>query len=172
MDQKFRQNCSISHRFRDKRVFAFYTEIQDDHQKWWENDVWETVADDSVNTLGVKNFVKIVLFAPFPFARSIFPFVHFTICILRKNSIWHQKWRENNFWQKVAGDCIHALWLKDLAEIARSRTVYEINTFLHFMQIFKMAAQNGDKMILGKNCIRKIFVEVALCRTVSEVNTF
>ena len=35
------QNCSISHRFRDKCVFAFYTENQDDRQKWQENDFWE-----------------------------------------------------------------------------------------------------------------------------------
>ena len=36
--QIFRRNRSISLRFRDKRVFAFYTEIQDGHQKWREND--------------------------------------------------------------------------------------------------------------------------------------
>ena len=34
--KKFHQNGSISHRFRDKYVFAFYKEIQDGHQKWWE----------------------------------------------------------------------------------------------------------------------------------------
>ena len=24
--------------------FSFYTEVQDGHQKWWENDYWENVA--------------------------------------------------------------------------------------------------------------------------------
>ena len=37
MGQKFHRNRSISHRFRDKCVFAFNAEIQDGHQKWWEN---------------------------------------------------------------------------------------------------------------------------------------
>ena len=31
----------MSHSFRDKHIFAFYAEIQDGHQKWWENDFWE-----------------------------------------------------------------------------------------------------------------------------------
>ena len=35
--QKFCQNRSISLHFQDKRVFAFNAEIQDDHQKWREN---------------------------------------------------------------------------------------------------------------------------------------
>ena len=30
-------------------------------KKWWENDFWQTVADDSVITLWVKNFIKIAL---------------------------------------------------------------------------------------------------------------
>ena len=35
--QKFRRNCSILHRFRDKCINVFYTEIQDGCQKWREN---------------------------------------------------------------------------------------------------------------------------------------
>ena len=35
--QKFCQNRSISHRSRDKCFSAFYAEIQDGHQNWWEN---------------------------------------------------------------------------------------------------------------------------------------
>ena len=31
---KFCQNCSISHHFQDKSVFAFYAEIQDGWQNW------------------------------------------------------------------------------------------------------------------------------------------
>ena len=36
--KKFRQNRSISHRFQDKCAFAFYTKIQDGHQKWQGSD--------------------------------------------------------------------------------------------------------------------------------------
>ena len=35
--QKFHRNHTISHRFRDRCVFPFYTEIQDGYQKWREN---------------------------------------------------------------------------------------------------------------------------------------
>ena len=90
--QKFCQNHSITHHFRDKRVFAFYTEIQDGRQKWRENDFWDTVAEDSVHTLWVKNFVKITL----------------------------------------------------------SRTISEKNAFLYFTQKFNMAVKNGWKTIFGK----------------------
>ena len=59
--QKFRRNRSISLRFRDKLVFAFTAEIQDGHQKWWENDFCKKSSVDSANTLWVKNFVEIAL---------------------------------------------------------------------------------------------------------------
>ena len=55
--KKFRRNRSISFCFQDKRVFAFYTKIQDDRQKWRENDFWKK----SDYTLWVKYFVKIAL---------------------------------------------------------------------------------------------------------------
>ena len=42
--QKFCQNCSISLRFQDKRVFAFYAEIQDGHQKGRKNRILRIVA--------------------------------------------------------------------------------------------------------------------------------
>ena len=41
--------------------FAFYAEIQNGHQKWWENDFWEKSPVDSVDNLRVKNFVEIAL---------------------------------------------------------------------------------------------------------------
>ena len=40
IDQKFSQN---SHRFRDKFVLAFYTEIEDGHQKLPRKDVLKSV---------------------------------------------------------------------------------------------------------------------------------
>ena len=51
----------LSNRFQDKYIFAFYPEIQDGHQKWRENDFWQTVADDSVYTLRVKKFIGVAL---------------------------------------------------------------------------------------------------------------
>ena len=54
--QKFCRNRSISLRFRDKRVFAFYAEIQDGHQKWRENNFCEKLPVHSTDTLWVKNF--------------------------------------------------------------------------------------------------------------------
>ena len=61
MGQKLCQNRSISLRFQDKRVFAFYTEIQDGRQKWRENDFWDKPHIDSADTLWIKNFVEITL---------------------------------------------------------------------------------------------------------------
>ena len=58
--QKFRRNCSISLRFIDKRVFAFYAEIQDGRQKWRENGFREKPVD-SAYTLWVKTFIEIAL---------------------------------------------------------------------------------------------------------------
>ena len=143
MDPKFCRNCL--HHFRDKHIFAFYTEIQDGRQKWQENNVWETVANDSMNTLGLKNFVKISLSCT---VSKISTFLHFT----QKFNMASQMVGKL-FWQKVAGACTHALWLKNLAEIARSLIVYKKYTILHFIQKFKMSTKNGGEMILGKNCI-------------------
>ena len=56
--KKIRRNRSVSHRFRDKCVFAFYAEIQDGCQKWWENNFWENSPVESAYTLQVKNFVE------------------------------------------------------------------------------------------------------------------
>ena len=47
--------------FRDKCIFVFYTEIQNGHQIWRENDFWEKSPVDSTDRLGVKNFNKFAL---------------------------------------------------------------------------------------------------------------
>ena len=65
VSQTFRQSRSSSLHFQDKRVFAFYAEIQDGRQKWQENDFCENCPEDSADTLWVKNFVEIAL------ARSV-----------------------------------------------------------------------------------------------------
>ena len=64
--QKFRPNHSISHRFRDKCIFAFYAEIQGGRQIWRENNFWEKSPVDSTDTLGVKILTKSLNLAPFP----------------------------------------------------------------------------------------------------------
>ena len=48
-------------------------------------------------------------------------------------------------------DSADTLWVKNFVEIALSRSVSEINMFLHFTQKFKMAAKSGGKMIFEKS---------------------
>ena len=90
-----------------------------------------------------------------------------------------QKWQENNFCKKSPVDSPDTLRVKNFVEIALSRSVSEINAFLHFIQKFKMAAKSGGKMIFEESCQKtaytlriKKFVEIALSRSVSEINTF
>ena len=45
--------------------FAFCTELQDDQQKWRENNFWQKVADDSEDTLEFKILSKSLYLAPF-----------------------------------------------------------------------------------------------------------
>ena len=55
------------------------------------------------------------------------------------------------FLRKVASRVSpNTLWVKNFVEIALSRSVSEINTFLYFMQKFKMAAKSGEKLFLRK----------------------
>ena len=81
--------------------------------------------------------------------------------------------------QKTVED---TLWVKNFIVIALSRSVSEINAFLRLTQKIKMAAKNGVKMIC-KICKKwpvdsadtqrvKIFVEIALSHSVSEMNAF
>ena len=73
--QRFCQNHSNLLHFRDKHVFAFYTDIQDGRQKCWENDLAKTLRVDSAATLWVKKFVKIALALSI---TKINTFLHFT----------------------------------------------------------------------------------------------
>ena len=77
MSQKFRQNRSISSRYRDKHVFAFNSEIQDGCQKCWENDFCEKSPVHFEDTLWVKNFVEIVL------SRSVSE-INMFLCLTQK----------------------------------------------------------------------------------------
>ena len=61
----------------------------------------------------------------------------------------HQK-REINFCEKSPVDSADTLWVKNFVEIALSRSVSKINTFLRLTQKFKMAAKSGGKTIFQK----------------------
>ena len=100
------------------------------------------MAVDSVDTLGVKNVVERGL------SHTVSNITAF--CILQRNTRWPQKWRENNFWEKVPDDSVYNLGAKNFAEITLSHTVSKINAFLRFTANFKMAAKNEGKMIFGK----------------------
>ena len=53
-------------------------------------------------------------------------------------------WRENDYWEKLPVDeYVFWFFFSFLHRNSRSRTVPEINAFLHFMQKFNMAAKNG-----------------------------
>ena len=66
------------------------------------------------------------------------------------------KLRQN--WEKSPVDSADTVRGKNSVKITISRTVLEINVFLHFTQKFKMAAKNGRKTIFGK-------VSSKLCRS-------
>ena len=61
-----------------------------------------------------------------------------------------QKLWENDFWENLTVDSADTLRVKNFVEIALSRSISEINTFLHLMQKFKMAAKSGGKTIFQK----------------------
>ena len=48
-------------------------------------------------------------------------------------------------------DSADTLWVKNFVEIALSRSVSDINTFLHFMQKLEMASKSGRKTIFEKS---------------------
>ena len=105
--QKFRQNHFISHHFLDKCTFAFYTEIEDGHQKWQENNFWEKSPDDSASTLRAKNFAKIAL-------------SHTTSKI---NAFFHKKLQEHDFWEKSPEGSASILGVKNFSKGALSCTI-------------------------------------------------
>ena len=110
---------------------------------------------------------------------GLFTFYLF-ICILCRIQDGHQKWRENDFCKKSPVDSADILQVKIFIEIALSRSVFEINTFLCLTQKFKMAAKSGGKTLFceimpvdSADTLRvKNFVEIALSCSVSEINTF
>ena len=98
----------------------------------------------SADTLGTKNFIEMAL------SHTVFE-INVLFALYAEIKDGHQKWRENDFGGKLAVNFSDTLEVKNLAEIALSCTVFEINVFLHFMQQFKMATKNGWKIIFGKS---------------------
>ena len=70
-------------------------------KKWWGNDFWQNIADDTVYTLLVKNFIEMAVSRT---VSEINTFLHFT------NSIWLSKMVEVCFWQKVEDNSTHTPW--------------------------------------------------------------
>ena len=54
--------------------FVFYAEIQDGCQKWRENDFWENLRVDSVDTLWIKIFIEIALSHTISRDKCVFAF--------------------------------------------------------------------------------------------------
>ena len=54
--------------------------------------ICEGLADDTADTLGVKNFVKIAVSSTVSEINAFYADIQDD----------HQKWRENDFWKKVA----------------------------------------------------------------------
>ena len=52
-----------------------------------------------------------------------------------------QKWQENDFCKISSVDFLDNLWVKNCVKIALSRSVSEINAFLHLTQKFKMVGK-------------------------------
>ena len=85
----------------------------------------------------------------------------------------HQKWQENDFWEKSSVDSADTLWV----EIALSLTVSKIDVFLQFTQKFKMDWRENyffEKLpVDSADTLRVInFVEIVLSRTTIKINAF
>ena len=71
-------------------------------------------------------------------------------------------------------DSVDTLWIKNFGP----QCVFDINTFLLFIQKFKMAAKNGEKTIFRKchqltlqiACEKKKLIKITLSYTVYEIN--
>ena len=136
--QKFCQNRSISLCFRDKHVFAFYTEIQDGRQKWREKQFLGKVAN-RVCTYPVGQKFRQNRSISLSFrVKRVFAFN-------AEIQDGRQKWRKNDVCEKSPVDSADTLQVRNFVEIALSRSISEINMFLRFTQKFKMATKSGGK---------------------------
>ena len=126
MGEKCCRNCSIWHRFRDKRIFVFYAEIQDGRQNWRENHFLKILSVHSPDTLGVNNFDEITLSCTVS-ERNAF------LCFFAKLQDGRQKWQENDFREKSPADCSYPVGQK----FRQNHFILQIEAnlcFFHFWQ--------------------------------------
>ena len=89
-----------------------------------------------------------------------------------------KRWREIDFCKMSPVHSADTLQVQNFVEITLSRTVSEINTLLHYLQKFKMAAKSGGKAIFCKKSPVdsadtlwvQNFVVIALFGIVSKIN--
>ena len=62
----------------------------------------------------------------------------------------HQKWRENDFWEKSPVGSADNMQVKNFVEFTLSCSISEINRYLRFTQKFKMATKSGGKTVFAK----------------------
>ena len=62
----------------------------------------------------------------------------------------HQKWRENNFWEKWPLDSADTLQVKNFIKIALVRSISEINEFLCLRRNSRRPPKVVGKLFLGK----------------------
>ena len=138
-----------------------------------ENDFGEKSPVDSADNLRVKNFVEIAL------SRSVSEINMFS-CFIQNFKMAVKSLWENDFCEKSPVDSADNLRVKNFVEIALSRSVSEINMFSCFIQNFKMAVKSlwendfceKSPVDSADNLRVKNFVEIALSRSVSEINMF
>ena len=97
----------------------------------------------SADTLQIKNFIEIAL------SRSVSEIKAY-LCLTLKFEMAAESGGKTFFCEIMPVDSADTLWVKNFVEIALSRSVSEINMFLHFTQKFKLAAKSGGKMIFEK----------------------
>ena len=69
-----------------------------------------------------------------------------------ENKAGRQKCQENNFGENLPADSADALRAKNFVKIALAHSVFEINTFLHFIQ----KIHDGRQKIQGKRFWQKV----------------
>ena len=73
----------------------------------------------------------------------IFLFIYLFFCVFYPEiQNGHQKWHENDFWEKSPVDSGNNLRVKNFVEIALSHSISEINRFLCFTQKLKIVAKS------------------------------
>ena len=90
----------------------------------------------------------------------------------------HQKWGENDFWEKSPVDSADNLRVKNFVQIALSSSISKINGFCVLRRNSRWPPKVAGKQFLRKTPVDsadtlriKNFVEIALSCSVSEINT-